>query len=90
MSILNQMRDYKSKKSFEEINNESLRMFDAQKNAIKAIKNDEGYKEIKKFWSRAKEAAMTRMISSVVNDERAKAQYGLADEFLKFLESREI
>jgi hypothetical protein len=90
MSIIDLMKDHKSKKTYEEINADALRMFDQQKNAIKSIKNEEGYKEIKKYWGRVKEAAITRMISSTVSDERAKAQYALADEFVKFLESREF
>lgn len=89
MSIFDKFKDRESKKTFEDMNSEAIKMFDAQKNAIKEIKGTVGYKELKKYLGRLKDAATTRVMTASVNDEKAKAMYVMVDEFLKFLESRE-
>jgi hypothetical protein len=90
MNIFENLKDYKSKKTFDEMNSEIYKMFDIQKEAIKGIKSSNGYLEIKKYWQRSKDAAVQRMTTAKKSDEKAKAMYILADEFLRFLESREI
>lgn len=89
MSIFDVLKDRDSKKEFEASNEKAIKMFTAQKAAIQAIRDTEGYSEIKKFWEREKEAALQRIITGKSLDENARSMFALADSFLKFLETRE-
>jgi len=66
-----------------------LKMFDQQKGAIKEISSTVGYKELKRYFERLKDASVNRMVTGL-NDEKAKATYQVANDFLRFLESREL
>jgi len=90
MSILDFVKEHQSKKEFSHAEDKAVKLFDTQKQAVKSIKDTEGYREIKEFFKREKEAAENRMITSAKEDKKAFAVFQVAKRFLAFLESREV
>jgi hypothetical protein len=88
MGILDYIKDAASKKTFAESQEQAVKIFTSQKEAIKAIADTTGYAEIKAYWERAKESSMERLATAKVDDPKARAMFTLADGFLKFLEAR--
>jgi len=89
MSIFDALKNHQSQKTFDEVNQEAIRMFDQQKHHIHEIKTTEGYQEIKRFFEREKKAALDRLMSAPKGDENAKAVYQVSERFLEFLTIRE-
>lgn len=88
MSIIDYINDHKSQKTFEETQEQAVKMFTAQKEALRAIADTVGYAEIRRFWEAEKEAATQRIITAKKDDPTARAMFALADRFLKFLDAR--
>lgn len=88
MGIIDHIKDYTSARGFEERQEQAVKMFTAQKEALKAIADTSGYAEIRKFWEVEKEAATQRLIESKTDDPTARAMFALSDKFLKFLDAR--
>lgn len=67
--------------------------FSSQRDAILNIKNTIGYKEIKKYWQRVREASVVRLSQvesqNVADYKKAQAMVQIAQEFLDFLENVE-
>lgn len=87
MSIFDKLKNHKADKVYEAMNAEAIKIFDRQKEGLKGISKSEGYKQIKEYFEAVKESALKRVMVS--GNATAKAQYTLADDFLKFLASRE-
>jgi hypothetical protein len=88
MGIIDYLSDKKSARTFNESQTQAEKMFLMQKEALRAILDTAGMKEIVRFWQAEKEAATQRIITAKKDDPTARAMFALADRFLKFLDAR--
>jgi len=62
--------------------------FEAQKEAIRAIKDTQGYKEMRMYWMREREASIERLKTAKGSDlHDAQARLTVSQSFLDFLDN---
>lgn len=90
MSIFDKIKDHESSKHYKADVAEAVEVFERQKQGLRAIKDETGFKEIVAYWQRQKNAAEARFDSGVKEnktDVLARARYIEAKNFLNFLKN---
>jgi len=84
------IEEHRSKKEFSISEEKAVKLFDLQADAIRNIRDTEGYKQIKEFLGRERDAALKRLMTTKKDDlPDVKALLAVTDRLLTFLSSRE-
>ena len=82
--------EIEKRKGMQPVKNLSQEIFDKQVKDIRNIAHLDGYKEIKRYWKEVRESSLNTL--KIVKPEALATHqyiYGIADQFLNFLESLE-
>ena len=89
MNVLDLIAERRGKLAYEKDRAQALEIFTKQKEAVKAISETQGFKEIRSYWIREMEAAQGMLMSCKDMGSLAHAQANMstASRFIDFLDN---